>query len=99
MIGSSKTAEYLATNARPTVTAESHHALARPSCSCRHQAATEARKKKAMQASDVTSAPWARKSGEKAKNPSERRAPALPKNRRDQKKISAPVATLKSAIM
>src|SRR4051794_8774813 len=98
MIGSSRTAEYFATNASPTITADSHHAAPPGLWSCRHQAATAARKKNAMQASEVTNAPWARKSVQKTKNPSDSRAPALPKRRRDQQNTSAPVAMLNSAI-
>src|SRR2546430_9036675 len=51
---------------------------------CRHHAPTAARKKNAMVTSEVASAPWARKSVQKTKNPSDTSAPASPNKRRDQ---------------
>src|SRR6185312_7673605 len=93
-IGSSSTAENLTTQDKPKTTPLR---AARPGpgdSRSRHHDHSDARKKKTMMASEVARAPCARNAGQNAYSASERNAPFQPKNWRDQKKMSSPVAAL-----
>src|ERR1035438_228382 len=99
IMGKRKTAENLATHARPKTTALRTKAPAPGVSRCRHHAPIEASMKSEMQTSDVAYPPCARKVGLKAKKARDTNPPAVPKSRLDQQKTSAPVATLKSAVI
>ena len=99
IMGASNTAECFATHARPNMNALNIHGPAPAWCRWRHHAPQLARKKNAMLASEVTSAPWARKCGLKANKTSDRIAPLLPNRLLDQQKTRIPVMTLKTTIL
>ncbi len=99
IIGKSNTPENFATWARPKTRQDEAATQHRESCRCHHQTVTPARKKKAMQQSEVTRAPWARNRGLNAKKASDTSPPGTPNKRCDQPKTSMPVATLNSAII
>src|SRR5271157_5577526 len=84
IMGTRRTAENLATHAKPKTAALSANGPAPGVSRCRHHAPTEASMKSVMHTSEVASPPWARNDGLKAKKASETRAPALPKSRLDQ---------------
>ena len=98
-MGISRTAENLATHASPKTTALSANAPGPGVFRCLHHAPIEASMKRAMHTSDVAYPPWARNAGLKAKKSSDTNAPAVPNSLRDQQKMSAPVMTLKSAVI
>src|ERR1041384_8365310 len=73
-MGGRRTAENFATNAHPKRQALNAAPAAPGFSRWRHHAPTVARKKNVITTSEVASAPWAKKVGEKTKSPSERNA-------------------------
>jgi len=99
IIGGRKGAENLATHARPKRPALRMNGPAPGRFRWRHHAPREASMKNAIQTSDVARPPWASSVGLNVKKVRETRPPAVPKSALDQKKTSAPRATLRSAVM